>query len=77
MSKTVAKKPGITGSGSRKTAGKFAAHKEKSQHGVIREHSLSSGFAPTRRKRSVYTLDEADWLNALVHSAAKGAANGS
>ena len=76
MSKTFEKNPGIKGGGNRKTTRKLAAHKEKAPHGVIRKRSLSSGVAPTRRKLSVYTPDEADWLNALAHSAAKGAANG-
>ena len=82
MNKSVAVKDESKGTVHKHT-GEFVIHKVKAGQGAVRERSAVSGRslqvvrrpAPIRRKVSAYTREEADWLNALVHSAANGAIN--
>jgi len=79
MSKGVIMKRGSKGNIVHKDTGKIVTHKAKAGLGVARERSATSGRfveavhkpASMRSKMSEYTRAEADWLNTLVHSAAK------
>src|SRR5207302_3698757 len=50
-----------------KATSKFVASKQKLGRGLGR-----SAQSRRRRRTSLYSTDEANWLNALVHSAARG-----
>jgi hypothetical protein len=83
MSKTLVKKNEPKGTvGHKKTVG-YVVHKPKGGPWVLKEGSAVTGRcvkvvrgpSTARRKTSAYTPEEADWLNSLVHSAAKDTIN--
>ena len=79
MSKNAVKKSKSKGSFVHKKTSEYVAKGQGAQC-VIRERSAGSGRfveeshrPAVRGKVSEYTIEEAEWLNSLVHSAAKGA----
>jgi hypothetical protein len=80
MSKNVVDKGHSKGSGDRRKSVEYVIPKAQSDQWAIREQSAGSTQVaeparrptPKRKKVSEYTREEAEWLNSLVHSAAKG-----
>jgi hypothetical protein len=64
----------VGGKTARKGSAKYVISKQNSAS-VLRERALSARAATVRRKTSVYSTDEAEWLNGLVRSTAKAVGN--